>query len=272
MPKSSYIHGAHPEEQERLGIMNRLLNDEGIARLSLAPGDFVLDVGCGTAIFARRMAEEVGEEGRVLGIERDPAQIAEAKRLARGDDARVEIRQGDALAPPLREEEQGSFDVVHTRFLLEHLPDPIAAVRQMMKAVRPGGRVVLTDEDHETLRLHPEPAGFARLWEAYWRRYESAGNDPSVGRKLVALLHGAGAERIENDCLFFGACAGSARFGSFVANLVGVIESARGSMTASGAMTDAGIDEALEAIHAWSRLPDAAAWYTVSWAQGRRPI
>lgn len=102
------------------------------------------------------------------------------------------------------------------------------------------------------------------MWEAYWRRYESAGNDPSVGRKLVALLHGAGAERIENDCLFFGACAGPARFGIFVANLIGVIESARGSMAASRAVTDVEIDAALGAIRAWSGLPDAAAWYTAS--------
>jgi SAM-dependent methyltransferase len=270
MSSSSYIHGAHPEERERVGITNQLLDDEGIGRLALAPGDFVLDVGCGTAVFARRMAEEVGEEGRVLGVERDPAQIAEAKRLAKGDDARVEIRQGDALALPLREEEQASFDVVHARFLLGHLPDPIGAVRQMMKAVRPGGRVVLTDDDHETLRLHPEPEGFARLWEAYWRELERLGNDPFAGRKLVALLHGAGAEPIGNGCLFFGSCAGSATFGSLVANLIGVIEGARGGLTGSGAVTDTAMDAAIDAIRAWSRRPDAAAWYTAAWAQGRR--
>jgi 2-polyprenyl-3-methyl-5-hydroxy-6-metoxy-1,4-benzoquinol methylase len=47
----------------------------------------------------------------------------------------------------------GHFDVAHARFLLEHVPDPLVIVRTMVRAVRPGGRVILADDDYEGLRL-----------------------------------------------------------------------------------------------------------------------
>ena len=74
----------------------------------------------------------------------------------------VELREGDVYSLPLRDDEWGSFDVVHTRFLLEHVPDPQAVVDEMVRAVRPGGRVALLDDDHELLRLAPEVPSAAR--------------------------------------------------------------------------------------------------------------
>ena len=105
----------------------------------------------------------------------------------------VDFRQGQAEQLPLRENEWGTFDVAHTRFLLEHVPDPAAVVRQMIRAVRPGGRIILQDDAHDTHRLWPEPPGFGRLWSAYLRTYDRLGNDPFVGVRLVSLLVEAGA-------------------------------------------------------------------------------
>jgi SAM-dependent methyltransferase len=268
---STYLHGARPEEQARLSLLNDLLNEQAVAKLALQPGQFVLDVGCGTALLARRMAEEVGEEGRVVGVERDAGQIATAGKLAEDDPARVEIRQGDALALPLRDQEWGSFDVVHARFLLEHLRDPEAAVRQMLAAARRGGRVVLTDDDHETFRLYPEPPGFSTLWKAYVRVFDRLGNDPYVGRRLVSLLHSAGAVKLRNSALFFGSCAGSPGFESFWKNLVGVVETGKEAIVAGSVLTAEEFDAAGDAIRTWAARPDAAGWYSVEWAEGRRP-
>ncbi|HMB92722.1 MAG TPA: methyltransferase domain-containing protein, partial [Rhodothermales bacterium] len=146
----AYIHGAQPEEQQRLSLLNDLLNDACLREMRLTGGERVLDVGSGLAQFSRAMARAAGPEGRVLGIERDAAQRAEASRLAieAGEGDLVTVREGEANALPLHNEEWGTFDVAHTRFLLEHLREPIRVVRQMVRAVRPGGRVVLTDDDH----------------------------------------------------------------------------------------------------------------------------
>ena len=89
---------------------------------------------------------------------------------------------------PLKDHEWGTFDVAYCRFLLEHLPDPVSAVSQMVKSVRPGGRVFLADDDHDYFHPWPEPEGFHPLWQAYVRSYEHLGNDPYIGRRLVLLL------------------------------------------------------------------------------------
>ena len=86
----------------------------------------------------------------------------------------------------------GQFDVARARFVLEHIPTPLQVVRNMARAVRPGGRVILSDDDYDGLRLWPEPPGFSLVWNAYQRTYDRHGNDPIVGRRLVQLLHQAG--------------------------------------------------------------------------------
>src|SRR5215210_4352447 len=209
---SRYIHGTDPEEQARLSLLNDLLNAGSLRELRLRGGERILDVGSGLGQLARAMANETGV--RVLGIERSAEQIAEAERLAReaGEASFVVFRQGDAAHLPLADEEWGRFDLAHTRFVLEHLREPLTVVRQMVRAVRPGGRIVLEDDDHDLLRLWPEPPGFAALWQAYQRGYEHLGNDPVIGRRLVSLLVEAGAKPVRNAFVFFGSCAGEAHF------------------------------------------------------------
>jgi SAM-dependent methyltransferase len=118
------------------------------------------------------------------------------------------MRHGDVFELPVSETEWGQFDVAHTRFLLEHIHDPLAVVRNMVKLVRIGGRVILADDDFDTLRLWPEPPGFSTIWKTHNRTYDRHGNDPQVGRRLIQLLHQAGAAPRFNTFVFFGSCAG----------------------------------------------------------------
>jgi len=101
----------------------------------------------------------------------------------------------------------GQFDVARARFVLEHIPTPLQVVRNMARAVRPGGRVILSDDDYDGLRLWPEPPGFSLVWNAYQRTYDRHGNDPIVGRRLVKFLHQAGLLPRRNTLIFFGGCA-----------------------------------------------------------------
>ncbi|MBI4604789.1 MAG: methyltransferase domain-containing protein [Planctomycetes bacterium] len=145
MTDDGYIHGTGAPEQARLGLMNRILNEGSLRELAVRPGDRVLDVGCGLAELTRAIASAAGLSGRVVGVERSREQIEAALALAReaGEEGLVDLREGDALRLPLAEGEPGSFDVVHARFLLEHVRDPLAVVRGMVLAARPGGRIVL---------------------------------------------------------------------------------------------------------------------------------
>ena len=277
MSESGYVHGTAPDEQARLTRMNALLNARSLDALALEGGERVLEVGAGIAHMARGMARRGAKA--VVGIERSARQIDEAKKQARegGDQAlldqgRVELREGDALDLPLRDDEWGTFDVAHARFLLEHVTDPLRVVRQMVRAVRPGGRIVLSDDDHDNVRLWPEPPGLDLLWRGLIRSYDRLGCDPYVGRRLVALLHEAAAQPARNDFLFFGACAGDGgNFETLALNIRIILVEAGEAIRDAGAIDRETFDRAIEALDAWSRRPDAAVWYAMNWAEGRRP-
>jgi ubiquinone/menaquinone biosynthesis C-methylase UbiE len=272
MTESLYIHGTKPDEQQRLSFLNTLLNDAALQRLALTGGEKILDVGSGLGQLTRAMARAAGPSGRVVGIERSLEQLRESKRLASlsGEEGLFDLRQGNAAALPLRREEWASFDIVHTRFVLEHVNDPLAVVRMMVEAARPGGRVILQDDDHDVLRIFPEPPGFYELWQAYIRSYEKLGNDPYVGRRLVSLLHQSGALPMLNEWLFFGSCSGHPHFPVYASNLRGVIESAKDAIVPTGLMDHARYDSAMQALQQWEQNPDAALWYAVCWAEGTK--
>ena len=270
--ESRYIHGTEPQEQGRLSKLNDLLNEAALREMALKGGERVLDVGSGLGQLARAIARRAGT--RVVGVERSQDQIALAEKLAleAGEEGHVEFRQGDATDFPLTDQEWGTFDVAHTRFLLEHVPQPAVVVEGMARAVRKGGRIILQDDAHDVMRLWPEPPGFGPLWAAYIRSFDRAGNDPIVGHRLVSLLHGAGCVPVRNTWLFFGSCAGETElFPAYVRNLIGVILTARDYMLEQGLLNAQHLDWAIEALEQWGRRPDVSIWYAVSWAEGRRP-
>ena len=212
---------------------------------------WMLEVAWGN--FRELWQERFHSKGSVLGIERDTNQIQKAKQFAieKGESDLVEFRQGDALNLQLNENEWGTFDVVHTRFLLEHLPNPEKAIEQMIRATRPGGRIILEDDDHFTFRATPEPPGMSSLWNAYCRSYDRIGNDPYIGRRLVSLLHEAGAKNIQNSLFFFGDCAGNETFETYALNVIGVIETAKELILKEQLMDQKTFEQSIDILHEW---------------------
>jgi SAM-dependent methyltransferase len=269
----TYIHGSSAPERERLALMNDLINDDCLEALDLSDEELVLDLGAGTGIFTRRMAAVLPAAARIVGIERDPAQLEAACAAQPEANAAciVEYRQGDAAGPPLEAGEWGQFDLAHARFLLEHVAEPLAVVRQMVDAVRPGGRIVLLDDDHELMRLWPEPPGVQRAWQAFYSAFAGLGLDPCVGRKLPSLLSRAGARATRIQYVFYGACAGEERFEDIVENLASVLAGARDTVLAAGAISDGDYDQAVTNLRAYKQAEDASVWYVINWAEGRKP-
>lgn len=267
MAPSTYIHGTDPAEQDRLSRLNDLLNDAALEQIAVAPGERVLDVGCGLAQLTRAMARASGR--RAVGVEKSRPQLARALRIAAdaGETELVDLREGDAAALPLASDERGSFDLAHARFVLEHVADPAAVVREMQSAVRPGGRIVLEDDDHERMCLWPEPPGFSAVWRAYMRLYDRHGNDAIVGRRLTQILAAAGARPVRNTLLFFGSCAGRDDFSLYVENLAGILLQARDEMAAAGFFEATATVRAVEELRAWAGNPGGAIWYGVAWAE-----
>jgi len=271
---SHYLHGSSPEEQDRLAKMNEMMNGLALKEMSLRFGESVLDVGSGLGQLTRGMARQVGLGTKVVGIERDKAQLREACRFAAtaGESTLVDFRQGDANRLPLKPDEWGSFDLAHTRFVLEHVREPLEVVQQMVQAVRPGGRIILEDDAHDIFRVWPISPGFDRMWRNYIRTYDRVGNDPIIGHRLVSLLHQAGALPKRNTWLFFGACAGQPElFQTCVENIVGILQGVRAPILGLGDFDDNAFDGCIDNFREWGQRPDAAMWYGISWAEGVRP-
>ena len=105
-----------------------------IARI--ASGDLVLDVGCGTGVLARAAADRVAKENQITGLDRNAGMLAVARRLR----PQINWCQGDATALPFAD---ASYDLVISQFSLMYFPDRIAALKEMMRVLRSGGRLVV---------------------------------------------------------------------------------------------------------------------------------
>lgn len=270
---AEYIHGSSAKERQRLSQLNDLLNESCLRELRVQPDEKVVDFGCGLGQFTRQIAKSVGQQGDVIGIERDQNQIEQARKLAQnaGEAALVDFRQGDATAAPLDGSEWGSFDLAHARFLLEHVPRPERVVAQMARAIRPGGRVFLIDDDHGDFRPWPEPQGFSDMWRAYVGTFQTNGSDPYVGRKLVSLLSDAGLTPARNGGVFFGGCAGDDKFEATADNLIAACLGAKTAMLATGGLSDTAFNDCIEALRHWKADKSSALWYSACFAEGVLP-
>jgi len=141
----------------------RALKDDSYDWMQAQPGHRVLDLGCGPGTDTLALAERVGSDGMVVGIDRDPAMLKEAERRAR--EARLGTRivhyLADATRLPLG---SGSCDASRAERLFQHLSDPAAALAELLRVTRRGRWVVILDTDWGTLSLHsPEIAIERRL-------------------------------------------------------------------------------------------------------------
>ena len=118
-----------------------------LAAGAVQPGEVCLDLGSGTGTMTRRLAGFAGPEGRVLGVEPNGMLRAVAAERAAAVGAPVEFVQGLATEIPLPD---ASVDLVWCERVLQHVPDPQAAVIEIARVLRPGGRALLLDSDHES--------------------------------------------------------------------------------------------------------------------------
>jgi ubiquinone/menaquinone biosynthesis C-methylase UbiE len=161
--------------------------------LNPAPGERVLEAGCGSGLLCRQIAGRVAPSGRVTGIDASQEMVAAARQYARrlGPEEQVdfEVGQAEALAYP-----DGAFDAALAARLLLHVTEPERVVAELCRVVRPGGRVALMDWDFDTAVVdHPDRELTRRL--LHWRSDHYGGNNWS-GRQLVGLASRAGLREV----------------------------------------------------------------------------
>lgn len=160
-------------------------------QLALHPGERLLDVGCGMGDGGLALSADLGTEGELVGIDGSAVMVGEARSRALGAACSTRFAVGDARAI---DEPDDAFDAIRSERMLQWVPNPAAAIAEMARVVRPGGRVCLVDSDWSTFAIElGDPDLSARIHKVYCVER----NRPStVGGQLADLAEAAGLRPI----------------------------------------------------------------------------
>jgi ubiquinone/menaquinone biosynthesis C-methylase UbiE len=207
-----------------------------LTALGVGPGWRCWEVGaCGTSVVSW-LAKKVGPTGRVVATGLDTSRIVLAARPP------VDVRVHDVGA---HEPPGADFDLVHARLVLVHVPDRERALRSMVRALRPGGRILVEDADPALQPLlcpdeyGPEQQLANRLRHAFRKLLTDRGADLPCGRKLPRMLREAGLHRVEAEAYFPLTSPGCAALES------ATIRQIRDQLVTAGLATDQEIDRHL---------------------------
>ncbi|MDP9166256.1 MAG: methyltransferase domain-containing protein [Actinomycetota bacterium] len=184
MGTPEYVLGSDDAEIARLQVQAAALAQPTallLERAGIGAGMRVLDIGTGPGDVAFQLADLVGPDGSVTGVDRDPSQLAAAEqRRATAGLANVVFRQGDARTFVDPE----PFDAVVGRLLLFHLPDAVDVIAHHARGLRPGGTFVAVDYDMSAVRALPPVDLLDRVRESLIAGFAYADADPYVGMRL----------------------------------------------------------------------------------------
>jgi SAM-dependent methyltransferase len=155
----------------------------------LTAGVAVLDCGCGPGSITLSIARRIGD-GRVVGIDFGESQIQRAAEAARERGIlNATFQTADCYSLPI---EDASFDRVFSNALLEHLIDPVRALREMLRVLKPAGMIGVSSPEWAGFVLAPPSEALTSAMAAYTTLQTRNGGDVNVGRKLGTHLTSAG--------------------------------------------------------------------------------
>ena len=243
----AYVHGYGEPEAGRLEDQARtleaLLHDD----TRIAPGSVVLEAGCGTG--AQTIAVARRNPGiRITAIDLSAASLALAReRMAAAGLGDVDFHQADLLALPFA---PASFDHLLLCFVLEHLTEPVEALRRLRPLLRPGGRVTVIEGDHGSVLMHPDSAAARAAIDCQVILQRQAGGDADIGRRLYPLLVEAGfaAVRVSPRMVYVDGSRPDLAEGFTRRTFTAMIEGVREPAIAAGLATASDFDAGLQGL------------------------
>lgn len=252
--EARYTHG-HSDSVLRSHRWRTAENSAGYLRARLRPGMRVLDVGCGPGTITADLAALVAP-GAVVGVDGSPAVLEQARAANVAENLR--FATGDAYSLDFDDE---SFDVVHAHQLLQHLGDPVAALREMRRVCAPDGVVAVRDSDYAGFVWWPAEPALERWLARYRAAARANGAEPDAGRRLLGWARRAGFADVAASSSTW--CYATARerewWGSLWADRVRA--SALTEQLRTAGADDAEIGEIADGWDRWSADPDG--WFSV---------
>jgi SAM-dependent methyltransferase len=242
-------------EDQRLRLLGEWRDPITLRRmeaLGLGPGWRCLEVGVGGGSTARAMAERVRPTGRVTAADINAGFLAALEGTPGIEPRHCDVRR--EVFPP------ASFDLIHTRLVLEHLPDRLEVMRRMVDWLAPGGWVLFEEPDTAAAEASPD-----RLWARHFEAYAAdPGYDVHAGRALAAEVRSLGLADVgeEIDTAVVQGGTDLARWYAMT------IDAVRSGLKSQGLMSDDELDEVIESLSDPALLEPGFTFHAV-W--GRRP-
>jgi ubiquinone/menaquinone biosynthesis C-methylase UbiE len=187
-----YTHGHH-ESVLRSHAWRTAENSAGYLLPHLRRGMSLLDVGAGPGTITADLARLV-EPGRTTALEATEAAVDITKATFAELDISVEFVVGDVHKLDLPDD---TYDVVHAHQVLQHVADPVQALREMRRVCKPGGIVAARDSDYHGFTWYPELPELAEWMDLYQRMARANQGEPDAGRRLLSWALEAGFEKVE---------------------------------------------------------------------------
>jgi ubiquinone/menaquinone biosynthesis C-methylase UbiE len=246
-----YSHG-HDESVLRSHKWRTVENSAAFVLPYLRDGMALLDVGCGPGTITADLARRI-PDGAVVGVDLPPDVIGTAQHDFGSANLRFEV--GDVYALHF---DEGSFDLVFAHQVLQHLGDPVAALGEMLRVIRPGGHVAVRDADYGAFVWSPPDPRLSRWMEIYHQLTERNGAEADAGRHIHRWVRAAGFEQLQvsSSNWTFQTADDRAWWGGMWADRVRKSQYAHQSVE-YGLTTDSELKGIAEAFLQWAADPDA---------------
>jgi SAM-dependent methyltransferase len=160
---------------------------------------YCLDLGCGAGEVTFEIARLVGPSGRVAGMDMDLVKLELAgKRAAQEGVSNIEFRQSNVF----EWDDDSVYDLIYVRFLLTHLPESQRVIPKLLRALRPGGILVVEDIDFAGYVSHPTNPAHDRFVNLYREVVRRRGGGADIGPKLLAMLAAADTQQLSLSIVY----------------------------------------------------------------------
>jgi SAM-dependent methyltransferase len=248
-----YVHGHH-ESVLRSHRWRTAENSAAYVLPYLKPEMSLLDVGCGPGTITADLASLTAQ---VTALETSEDVLALARAAVTAPN--VTFAVGDVHALSFASD---SFDVVHAHQVLQHVADPVRALREMKRVAKPGGIVAVRDSDYAGFTWYPEIPELKEWLDLYHAMARRAGGEPDAGRRLLWWAQQAGLTNVtaSSSTWCYASAEDRAWWGGMWAERV-VSSSIAVQALESGYATGADLHRLAEAWRAWADEP--AGWFSV---------
>jgi SAM-dependent methyltransferase len=188
-----YVHGYSKKESERLEDQADTLSAILHHDTQFPPGSNILEAGCGVGAQTIILAKN-SPEAQITSIDISEESLITAKNLIDKEGIKnVQFKQADIMDLPFGKE---SFDHIFVCFVLEHVLDPVMALKELKKYLKKGGSITVIEGDHGSCYFHPESKESLMAWECLIKAQQDLGGDPLIGRRIFPLLEEAGFKEV----------------------------------------------------------------------------